>query len=406
LRELDDLLDSQQHSVTPELRKPAPAAMNIAYYAPLKAPTHATPSGDRRVAGLLIDALECAGHNVELVSDFCTYDKSGDSQRQAALRDDGLELARRLVAQWRRGAAGAPPDVWFTYHVFYKAPDWIGPHVSAALGIPYVLAEASYAAKRAGGPWAIGHEGCAHAIRSADLILCPSRDDVEGIEAIARSPGRILHLPPFLDPAPFNVARDERDAHRARLAVEHRLDTTLPWILVVAMMRPPDKLASYRALAAALRGLAELQWCVIVAGDGPARAQVEDAFDAAVPGRTRFLGQMGLDGLAPLYAACDLFAWPAVNEAYGMAMLEAQAAGLPVVSSKLRGVPDVVLDGRTGLLAPPGDGAAFASRLRELLTDPSRRSQMSTAAVNFVSAERGVEVAARRLGDALNGIRR
>ena len=108
-----------------------------------------------------------------------------------------------------------------------------------------------------------------------------------------------------------------------------------------------------------------------------------------------------MGGLVPLYAACDLFAWPAVNEAYGMAMLEAQAAGLAVVSSNLRGVPDVVMHGRTGLLAPPGDEAAFAGLLRELLSDPVRRAAMGMAAADFVSDERGVDVAAKHLSEAL-----
>ena len=378
--------------------------MDIAYYAPLKPPTHGTPSGDRRVAGLLIEALEAAGHNVTLVSDFCSFDKNGDPERQAALRDEGRALADRLVAQWRDGATGPRPDLWFTYHVFYKAPDWLGPQVSAALGIPYVLAEASYAGKRAGGPWAIGHEACGEAIRSADMILCPSRDDIAGVRTVGGSPGRILHLPPFLDLAPFRAARGARDAYRARLAAEHGLDPRLPWILAVAMMRPGDKLASYRQLATALAQLEDLEWSLLVAGDGPARAQVESALEHAVPGRTRFVGELGLPGLVPLYAASDVFAWPAVNEAYGMAMLEAQAAGLAVVSSNLRGVPDVVLDGRTGLLAPPGDEAAFAGRLRELLIDPARRSAMGAAAERFVSSERGVDGAAKQLGDALAGV--
>ena len=375
--------------------------MEIAYYAPLKSPTHGTPSGDRRVAGLLMDALQRAGHHVNLVSDFSSYDKSGDPGRQAALREQGTELAHRLAAQWRGGRSGPRPDLWFTYHLFYKAPDWLGPRVSAALGIPYVLAEASYANKRAGGPWAIGHEACGNAIRSADLVVCPSRDDIAGVRALVGLDERILHLPPFLDPAPFRAARGTREAHRIRLAADHDLDLRVPWILAVAMMRPGDKLASYRALATALARVADLEWRLIVAGDGPARAQVEAAFEDALPGRTRFLGEMALADLAWLYAACDLFAWPAVNEAYGMAMLEAQAAGLAVVSSNLRGVPDVVLDGRTGLLAIPGDDASFAARLRELLTDHARRDAMGHAAADFVASKRGVDAAAQHLSDAL-----
>jgi glycosyltransferase involved in cell wall biosynthesis len=113
---------------------------------------------------------------------------------------------------------------------------------------------------------------------------------------------------------------------------------------------------------------------------------------------------MALADLIPLYGACDLFAWPAVNEAYGMAMLEAEAAGLAVVSCNLRGVPDVVVDGTTGLLAPPGDEPAFADRVRALLVDPARRYAMGSAAARFVATERGVEVAARRLADAFAAV--
>ena len=375
--------------------------MEIAYYAPLKSPTHGTPSGDRRVAGLLMEALKRSGHSVNLVSNFSSYDRSGDAERQAALRDEGIELAHRLVAQWRDGTGGARPDLWLTYHLFYKAPDWLGPLVSAALGIPYVVVEASYAAKRAGGPWAIGHDSCGNAIRNAALVVCPSRDDIAGVRALVKSPERILHLPPFLDLAPFTAAREGREECRSQLAADHDLDARRPWILVVAMMRDGDKLASYRELGSALARLADLEWQLIVAGDGPAREEVEEAFGQAVPGRTRFLGQRDLNGLISLYAACDLFAWPAVNEAYGMAMLEAQAAGLAVVSSNLRGVPDVVMHGRTGLLAPPGDEAAFAGLLRELLSDPVRRAAMGMAAADFVSDERGVDVAAKHLSEAL-----
>ena len=379
--------------------------MEIAYYAPLKAPTHATPSGDRRVAGLLMDALRYAGHNVNLVSDFCSYDKSGDAGRQAALRDEGLALADRLVARWRDATAATRPQLWLTYHVFYKAPDWLGPRVSAALGIPYVIAEASYAAKRAGGPWAIGHEGCASAIRSADLVLCPSRDDLPGVRELVGAPDRAVHLPPFLDAGPFHGARNGRAAKRERYAAAHSLDASLPWILTVAMMRPGDKLASYEALARALARLGDQQWSLLVAGDGLSRAEVEAALELAVPGRTRFLGELALAELIPLCGACDLFAWPAVNEAYGMAMLEAEAAGLPVVSSNLRGVPDVVRDGVTGLLAPPGDDVAFAACVAALLADPVRRNAMGDAAARFVAAERGVDVAAQRLTEAFAALR-
>jgi len=367
--------------------------VRIAFYAPLKPPTHAVPSGDRRVAGLLMDALERVADHIELVSTFRSFDGDGDGARQEALRSQGAALAERLVSGWRAAPPELRPSLWFTYHVYYKAPDWLGPAVSAALGIPYVIAEASYAEKRAGGPWAIGHEAAADAIGHARLVLSPSRDDVAGLKALVPK-DRLVHFPPFLDAALYRFTREERAAHRATLARERGLDPAVPWIVVAAMMRPGDKLASYRALAAALARVADLPWRLLVAGGGTADAEVAAALESAVPGRACMLGTLGTRELAEVYAASDLYAWPAVNEAYGMALLEAQAAGLPVVSRATRGVPDVVEHGRTGLLAP---GEDISAALRELLTDAKRRAALGRAAGEFVAGERSLEATAQRL---------
>ncbi|HYL89720.1 MAG TPA: glycosyltransferase family 4 protein [Burkholderiales bacterium] len=373
--------------------------MRIAFYAPLKSPTHGTPSGDRRVAGLLMDALAHAGHRVQVASTFRTYDGNGEASRQRALRDQGAALAQQMVADWKAGPADERPELWFTYHLYYKAPDWLGPAVSEALGIPYVISEASYAHKRAQGPWALGHEGSAEAIRRAALVLAPSRDDIPGLEQIIDAT-RIVYLPPFLDTAPYVAAAANRQALRAELAAERNLDPNVPWIAVVAMMRAGDKLASYRALAGALRRLDDLPWQLVVAGDGVARQEVEALFDR----RARFLGSLRQRRIAQVLAASDLSAWPAVNEAYGMALLEAQAAGVPVVSCASRGVPEVVVDGRTGILVSCGDEAALARAVRELLVDSERRRALGREAANHVARQRSLEAAAARIGAALSAL--
>ena len=370
--------------------------MRIAFYAPLKSPTHGTPSGDRRVAGLLMDALALAGHRVELASTFRTYDGDGDAERQKALRTQGQMVAEQLAEQWRDTPAEARPQLWFTYHLYYKAPDWLGPAVSEALGIPYVIAEASYAAKRAHGPWAFGHEASVAAIRRAALVLYPSRDDLPGLKQIAEE-RRLVHLPPFLDLTPYRAAIGRRDELRAQLAQERNLDRAVPWIAVVAMMRAGDKLASYRALAGALRMLDDVPWQLIVAGDGAVRPEVEKLFDS----RACFLGSLRQRRIAEVLAASDLSAWPAVNEAYGMALLEAQAAGVPVVSCLTRGVPDVVQDGRTGVLVPYGDEVALADAVRSLLSNPERRRNLGAQAARYVAGERSLEAAAQRIQAAL-----
>ena len=373
--------------------------MRIAFYAPLKSPTHGTPSGDRRVAGLLMDALAHAGHRVQVASTFRSYDGEGDGARQRALQTQGESLAARLVEEWRAGAADERPQLWFTYHLYYKAPDWLGPAVSQALGVPYVIAEASHAPKRAFGKWALGHEASAAAIGKAALVLCPSREDMAGLRQILDE-RRIVLLPPFVDTAPYVSARGERERLRAELAAERDLDSGVPWIAVVAMMRSGDKLASYRALAAATAYLDDLPWRLLIAGDGEARAEVEKLFER----RAVFLGALHQRRVAQVLAASDLCAWPAVNEAYGMALLEAQAAGIPVVSCATRGVPEVVEDGRTGILVRYGDEAALAAAMRELLVDDQRRRALGAEAARYVAAERSLEVASTRLGAALSAL--
>ena len=375
--------------------------MRIAFYAPLKSPTHPTPSGDRRVARLLMDALVLAGHQVDLVSDFRSFEGRGDASAQAALRAQGDAIAASLLQTWCGGPRSAWPDLWLTYHLYYKAPDWLGPPVCRRLGIPYVVAEASYAPKRAGGPWAIGHAAVHDALRCADLLLCPTADDVPALRLAVQPQARVQRLPPFLDPAPYQAAAAAREPHRARLAQSLGLDPSVPWIVVSAMMRPGDKTASYEILAQVLARVVDQPWQMLVAGDGLAGPAIRSLLEQAAPGRCRFAGECDADALAAVYAACDLCVWPAVNEAYGMAMLEAQAAGVAVVSCAVRGVPDVVVDGVTGLLAADGDVAGLADRVRSLLQDPARRAGMGAAAARFVAGERSTAQAARLLQDAL-----
>ncbi|MBK3773631.1 glycosyltransferase, partial [Azospirillum brasilense] len=101
--------------------------------------------------------------------------------------------------------------------------------------------------------------------------------------------------------------------------------------------------------------------------------------------------------LTALYAAADLMVWPAVNEAYGMALLEAQAAGLPVVAGRTGGVPDVVRDGVTGLLPPVGDAEAFAAAVRALLDDPGKRRRFGEAARRIAVEEHDLSIAVEAL---------
>jgi glycosyltransferase involved in cell wall biosynthesis len=360
--------------------------MRVAFYAPLKPPDHPVPSGDRRVSRLLMQALRLGGHEPVLVSRFRSRDAVGDRMRQARLAELGQKMALRVLRQWH----GPEPDIWLTYHLYYKAPDWIGPHAARVWQIPYVIAEASYAPKRAGGPWELGHQAVAAAVRNAATVLCLNPNDKACLEQLA--PRRLDDLAPFLDPRAIMTATKDRQ----RLARAHGLDPREPWLLAVGMMREGDKLESYRVLAKAMALLDNDPWQLLIAGDGVAAKEVQQMFQP-FKARVAWLGQLDEAVLADVYKSCDLLVWPAMREAFGMALLEAQAAGLPVVAGRTDGVPAIVLDGRTGLLPAPGNAGEFAQAVRSLLTAPARREAMGKAAREHVLRHHSIRTAAATL---------
>jgi glycosyltransferase involved in cell wall biosynthesis len=374
--------------------------MRLAFYAPLKAPDHPVPSGDRRMARLLMRAFAAGGHDVELAARLRSHDRGGEAERQARLAAIGGRLVARYVARARAKAATQRPQAWITYHLYYKAPDWIGPRVAAQLSIPYVVLEASVAAKRAGGPWSLGHEATLAALARASAVISINPADETGIAPYVTDAARLHRLKPFLDAAPYTAAMRVRASNRTVVSGSFGLDDGVPWLLAVGMMRPGDKLESYRALAEALQVVASQPWRLIVVGDGPARDDVHAAL-APLGRRVVYTGALEEDRLTTVYAAADLYVWPAINEAYGMAILEAQATGLPVIAGDVGGVGTIVEQGVTGALVRPHDPAALAAALAPLLADPARCRQMATAALAKVAAEHDLPAAARKLNDIL-----
>lgn len=380
----------------------------ILFYAPLKAHDHPVPSGDRTMARLLVKALERAGFDIELASRLRARiaEPAPQSQplAQESLRMKAWGVADRRIAKLMALPKKERPRAFFTYHLYYKAVDWIGPRIAAALSIPYLVAEASHAPKRAAGAWAFNHAGAEAAIRSADAILCLNPSDKECLAQIAPR-RRLIDLPPFLDLQHFAPHVPDRQAARVALADRHGLDVKRdlgrPWLLAVGMMRKGDKLASYLLLAEALRRAGLTRPLLLIAGDGEARPEIERAF-RGVPGDVRFLGALPPGALIEPYAACDLLVWPAINEAFGMALLEAQACGLPVLAGASGGVPAIVADGKTGFLTPPGDAAAFASALKAALR--SDLPALGKAARARVARRHDLPQAAATLARVLAGL--
>ena len=365
--------------------------MRIAFYAPLQPPDHLTPSGDRTVGRALLAAMDRGGYDVRIASPFRSFD-AGDSRRQERLASVGARLAERLASRFEAGAWR--PDLWFTYHLYHKAPDWLGPSLADRLRIPYAVAEASFAPKQAGGVWALGHAAVANALRRADRVFSPNPADVPCVLPLLRRPEVLVPLPAFLDTAPFRST--DRDAARKALDELYGAGEDSVWLMTAAMMRHDQKLLSYRLLAQSLSLITDLPWRLVIAGFGPAEPEVRAAF-AAFGARVAWVGEAEPAILRGLYAGADLLVWPAIKEAWGMVLLEAQAAGTPVVAGRSGGVASVVAAGVTGLLPPEGDAAAFAEAVRTLVVDPHRRRNMGQAAMSLMAVRHDISVASEVL---------
>lgn len=342
----------------------------IAFYAPLKTPDHPIPSGDREVARLMMAALETAGYEVELASRVISYQKRPSAEIGRERRLAAETEAARLIDAWQSGAE-RKPDLWFTYHPYCKAPDWIGPKVADALGIRYVTAEACRTRQGTDEDWIISRQAVQAAVKSAAVNFCLKPYDRAYLESFLPDMGTVVSLLPFVDFGRIDAVR-ERAADADRFTHGH------PLILAVGMMRPNAKFRSYELLAAALGRLPDLAWKLAIVGDGPMRGDVERLFSNLPAGRVHFAGAVGQDEVLRWMRAADIMAWPGFSEAFGMVYLEAQACSLPVVALRTAGVPVVVEDGVSGTLTGE-DGEAYAAAIRDLLASEAKRRTYGAA---------------------------
>jgi phosphatidylinositol alpha-mannosyltransferase len=134
---------------------------------------------------------------------------------------------------------------------------------------------------------------------------------------------------------------------------------------------------------------------LIVAGDGPERDAV-GVLPAGTRERVVMLGTVPHLDLPPFLAAADVSVAPALGrESFGIVLVEAMAAGLPVIASDIPGYREVVRDGLDGILVPPNDPAGLAGGLRRVLDDPDLRARLAAAGRERAEAFRWDVVAAQ-----------
>ena len=150
-----------------------------------------------------------------------------------------------------------------------------------------------------------------------------------------------------------------------------------PLVGVVARLQPEKGVATFLK-AAALVSKASPRARFLVVGDGPLREELRDLVGRlGVEDRVRFLGYR--TEARALIRLLDVLVVPSLTEGSPLIVLEAMAAGVPVVASAVGGVPDQARHGEEGLLVPPGDPEALAGAMDELLRDPRRARRLGAA---------------------------
>ncbi len=160
-------------------------------------------------------------------------------------------------------------------------------------------------------------------------------------------------------------------ALRARHCPPDRYDSLL---LHVSNFRPVKRLD---AVVDVFRRVRERRRAkIVLVGDGPERGRVETlAREAGIAEHVEILGEV--DDVRGLLSVADVFLLPSAQESFGLAALEAMACGVPVVASRVGGLPEVITDGLTGYLRDPDDQEGMAAAVLDLLDDPSLRQRVA-----------------------------
>jgi glycosyltransferase involved in cell wall biosynthesis len=148
-------------------------------------------------------------------------------------------------------------------------------------------------------------------------------------------------------------------------------------------------------LLEACRSLQELPWILRIVGDGPEEPALrQQATAGGIAGRVEFLGLR--DDVERVLQEADIYVHPAVwEEAFGLTIAEAMASGCATLATRTGGIPEIVEDGVSGLLVPPGDAAALAAAIRRLLEDPPLRARLSAAGRQRIAEQFTLEASVR-----------
>lgn len=347
-----------------------------------------TGGGAERVAWEVYRRIAAGGHRVTVVATI------PDDTRFAALPVSGLEIVpvrsrdlSRLVRAQISLALGVG-------HALDRAADALQPDVVHANSLQFqTTPAAAEISRRRSIPFVVtGHIGALDALGGLLGVAarCHERFVARRVlwsatRAIAVSAAVRTHLATLAPEVPVDVVPNGVD-HDRFAGRAPRPDRSGPFRIVLVGRLVPNK--GPRTAIDAVARLREqgLGVCLDVVGDGPLRQGLERAVHSrGLSGVVRFLGHR--TDLPDILAAADVLVRPSLTEGMPLSLLEAMAAGVPVVASDIPGNRSLVRDGETGVLVPPGDADALARAVHGLVRDPARAAGLASRAAVAIAGQ-------------------
>ncbi|HSP95879.1 MAG TPA: glycosyltransferase family 4 protein [Candidatus Dormibacteraeota bacterium] len=320
-------------------------------------------SGGEVQVFLLMEGLARRGHRNRLLCPPGSAAAAEAARRGIATATVPMRGDLDLAAVWRLAGVMRGADV---VHLHTGRAAWLGGLAARRAALPAIVTRRMDRPVRPGWRTRLIYERCSR--RTA--AIAPGI--VEQLVAGGVPRQRIVLIPSAVDP---RRVQPRLSAAAVRAARGVGADEVV-LLSIAALVRRKGIDVLLEALAAlARRGLRPRLW---VAGDGPERAALAAQGERhGVAAQVDWLGQR--DDVGDLLAAADVFVLPSRAEGLGVAALEAMAAGRPVVASAVGGLAESVIEGRSGLLVPPGDAVALGAALERLLHEPALRAALGGA---------------------------